>query len=368
MISNNKEILKITKKLTKNRNNNNNNLLYSDQSSNDVTYITNNIKHNKNVITFKTNYMPSLTSIITNKLSSGSISDYSYTDKKINRNKNNPFTIFDSHKSLFTSIDDEYKYNIKNINTNTNTNINKKKDINKNNENYKRRNKSNNNLYNKINFKTNKNENNDFNALLKKMASIKFKINSLNKKDDKIKIYKVKNKQNGKNIKLKNIEIIPKLILKKNNYSFVNNKKIYNIKKKNMCGYSQSKENLPNISIEDNINNKIKNNINIKESMKKNYLNLNTMNKTLITFNKNKEEIKNNKNIEFIKKIKNKQLMNLVRRFKLLENKNNEDELKSIKNNIFPINTIKILFLKRKELSIDKFRNEYLNKLENIPI
>ena len=368
MISNNNETLKITKNLTKNINNNNRNLPYPDQSSNDVTYITKNIKHNKNVITLKTNYMPSLTSIITNKLSSGSISDYSYTDKKINRNKNNPFTIFDSHKSLFTSIDDEYKYNIKNINTNTNTNINKKKDINKNNENYKRRNKSNNNLYNKINFKTNKNENNDFNALLKKMASIKFKINSLNKKDDKIKINRAKNKQNVKNIKLKNIEIIPKLILKKNNYSFVNNKKIYNIKKKNMCVYSQSKENLPNISIEDNINNKIKNNINIKESMKKNYLNLNTMNKTLITFNKNKEEIKNNKNIEFIKKINNKQLMNLVRRFKLLENKNNEDELKSIKNNIFPINTIKILFLKRKELSIDKFRNEYLNKLENIPI
>ena len=92
------------------------------------------------------------------------------------------------------------------------------------------------------------------------------------------------------------------------------------------------------------------------------------INKTLVTFNKNKQEIENNKNREFIKKIKNKQLRNLVRRFKLLEKKNEEDELISYKNNIFPIDTIKLLTLKRKELTIDKFRNEYLNKLENFSI
>ena len=60
--------------------------------------------------------------------------------------------------------------------------------------------------------------------------------------------------------------------------------------------------------------------------------------------------------------------MNLVRKFKLIKNRNTENQLKFYKNNVFPINTIKIIFPKRKDLTIDKFRNEYLMKLENILI
>ena len=52
----------------------------------------------------------------------------------------------------------------------------------------------------------------------------------------------------------------------------------------------------------------------------------------------------------------------------MVKNKNTEDQLKFYKNNVFPTNIIKIIFSKRKDLTIDKFRNEYLMKLENILI
>ena len=366
MSQNNKEALNLNpnysnfKNIIDSPNKRNNFIIYSEQSSNDITFIPNN--RTTKLISLKTNYIPSQISLITNKFSSENISDYSYSEHKTNQNKNNPLAIFDNHKSLFTSIEDRAK---------TYINRNKDNSLVKN----KKKNKSINILFHNSSSKRN-----NLILLLKKMALVKTEINSLNKNEQKLKLVLIKNK-NKKKIKINDSKNIPKILLKKTNYSFINNKiKSYNINMKNAIKennfkYSLSKDKLPNISIEDKLNSKITKNIltspksiSYKNKKVKNNINLNTLSKTLITFDKNKTKIENKKNHDFIKNIKNKQLMNLVRRFKILENKNNQAEIISYKNNIFPSDTIKLIFSKRKELAIDKFRNEYLLKLENTSI
>ena len=338
---------------------------YSDKSSNNI--LSNNIMPIEKEISLKTNYISSLTSIITNKHSTESISNNSYTEKKTN--KNNPIYIFDNHKSLFTSIDDSIKIA-----------IGKNKSLDK----YKEKNKSINNLYNNISSKKNSNKKN-LNQILKKLALLKYEMESINQNENQIKLIYSRNNDNKKKIKFIRKEYIPAYISKKKNFSFINNKNVNmrnNIqlyKDKNIT-YSLSKDKLPNISIEDNLNNKINRNIltdgnikiNINKNKKdkkfsfKNRNNLITFSRTLITFDKKKHEVENKKNHDFIKKIKNKQLMDLVEKFKILEKKNFDDEYKSYKNSVFPIDTIKLLVSKRKELTIDKLRNEYFLKLENV--
>ena len=289
----------------------------------------------------------------------------SYTDKKIKIKKiSNPIILFDSKQNLFTSLDEEMKNNIYNY-------------------------KENKKLYKKIILSENKKENN-LNKLLMKLSLVKQKIKSLNKENIKIKFNEIKLKTNKTKNNINETSLIPKLNDKKRNFSFnkniINNNSNSNInttedksrlfKDKKIFSYNKTKYILPNLSIDDeNIivdNNKKKLNIkNIKlKNIKKSSFNKNieNINKTLITFNKNKEEKENNKNRDFIKRIKNRQFRNLIRRFKLLEKKNEDEEYISYKNNIFPIDIIKMLTLKRKELALDKFRNEYLMKLDNYSI
>ena len=76
----------------------NNFIGYSEQSSIDIT-------NNNNPISLKSNFKPSITSMITNKKSTENSSINSYLEQKLN--KNNPSLIFP--KSLFTSIDDNSK-------------------------------------------------------------------------------------------------------------------------------------------------------------------------------------------------------------------------------------------------------------------
>ncbi len=361
------------KKVINNQNKVNKILEYSEQKLNDIISISIKKTPKKKTFPFRKIDIPSLTSIISNKISSGIISNYSYSENKKNINNKNPLTIFDNDKSLFTSIDDGFK-------------ATKEKD---NNLKYNRkRNNSINNLYNNYSFRKNKNNNNNNNLsdLLKKLSSIKYKMELLNN-NNKLKINNLKKRKNKKYFKSNEIENIPKLTPNEKNSSYINNKeKFNNIKKiiklkmvkgrNNTCNFWKDK--LPNISIEDNSHYKIKknnstvNNIDINRNFKNQKIqNKNLIinfNKTLVTFDKNKEENEIKKNQEFIKKIKNRQLLNLVRRFKICENKNINDEYKSYKKNVFPVNTIKILFSKKKELIIDKFRNEYLLKLENVSL
>ena len=136
--------------------------------------------------------------------------------------------------------------------------------------------------------------------------------------------------------------------------------------------YKTHMRKLPNISVEENnkYNNisvkNIKTDIYMKTPKKKNMSKENII--TPIIYKRKKININNSEYREFINKIKNKQLFNLLRRFKLSERRNKLNELSLYKNNIFPIETIKLLVSKRNELTIDKFRNEYINKLGKITL
>ena len=90
------------------------NKVESEQKTNYKINVNNTNYPANKINSFKTNYFPSLTSIITNYKSSTTSSNNSFTEKKRKKisKKNNPHTIFDSKKSLFTSIDDGIKTSI----------------------------------------------------------------------------------------------------------------------------------------------------------------------------------------------------------------------------------------------------------------
>ena len=334
----------------------NNFIGYSEQSSIDIT-------NNNNPVSLKSNFKPSMTSILSNKKSTENNSINAYLEQKFN--KKNPSLIFP--KSLFTSIDDNSK-----VEMSRNKNLDKSY----------LRNKSINNLYHNPNYRTS-NHGENLNQLLKKLSSTRNKIKSIDKEIKKIKFEKLKIRQN-KN-KFNDLYTNPKI--KISHYYYFNrnkNKENYpNFNKQNKINlfkgktfFSQYKEykthmhKLPNISVEDNnkYNNisvkNIKTDINMKTPKKNKISNENII--TPIAYKRKKLIINNSEYKEFIHKIKNKQLINLLRRFKLSERRNKLKELSLYKNNIFPIETIKLLVLKRNELTIDKFRNEYINKLGNI--
>ena len=305
----------------------NNFIGYSEQSSIDIT-------NNNNPVSLKSNFKPSMTSILSNKKSTENNSINAYLEQKFN--KKNPSLIFP--KSLFTSIDDNSK-----VEMSRNKNLDKSY----------LRNKSINNLYHNPNYRTS-NHGENLKQLLKKLSSTRNKIKSIDKEIKKIKFEKLKIRQN-KN-KFNDLYTNPKI--KISHYYYFNrnkNKENYpNFNKQNKINlfkgktfFSQYKEykthmhKLPNISVEDN--NKY-NNISVKNI--KTDINMKTPKKNKIS----------NENI----------IINLLRRFKLSERRNKLKELSLYKNNIFPIETIKLLVLKRNELTIDKFRNEYINKLGNI--
>lgn len=333
---------------------------YSEQSSSDMTSITNNIIPSNKIVSLKTKNINSFTSIKTNKNNKQNNSISSYTEQKLT--KKSPSKIFG--KSLFTSIEDRNKIDI--LKKYKNLSISKK------------RNESINNLYNNTSFKYNSKEDN-LKILLKNINIINNKLNSFDKKEKKVKFEEFKNDQNKIKIKFKEKYVIPKNIKKKLNLSLYNknngknpiiNKKM-NIKIINeKINNSQNKNKLPNISMEEksNKNNNIiyrnvKTDINRSISPKNIILNNNYLNS--INLKKNEGKIKCLKNYEFIQKIKSRQLMNLYKRFKKCQRRNRLEELSFYKHRIFPIDTIRLLVSNRKELTIDKFRIEYINKLKN---
>ena len=338
----------------------NNFIGYSEQSSNDIT-------NNNNPISLKSNFKPSMTSMLSNKKSTESSSINAYLEQKFN--KKNPSLIFP--KSLFTSIDDNSK-----VDMSRNQNLDKSY----------LRNKSINNLHHNSNFRTS-NHGENLNQLLKKLSSTRSKIKSLDKEIKKIKFEKLKIRQNKNKVSEQNINPKKKFShlyffnrnknKNKGNYPNINKQnKMYLFKGKKF--FSQYKEykthmrKLPNISVEENnkYNNisvkNIKTDIYMKTPKKKNMSKENII--TPIIYKRKKININNSEYREFINKIKNKQLFNLLRRFKLSERRNKLNELSLYKNNIFPIETIKLLVSKRNELTIDKFRNEYINKLGKITL
>lgn len=90
--------------------------------------------------------------------------------------------------------------------------------------------------------------------------------------------------------------------------------------------------------------------------------------KTLYFSEKNKNILNNNKimnnHIKYIEKIRDNELMDLINRYKKSLNKNKVEEILHYKSRVFPSKIINYLIQMKNELTIDKFRNEYINKLD----
>ena len=68
--------------------------------------------------------------------------------------------------------------------------------------------------------------------------------------------------------------------------------------------------------------------------------------------------------IKYIEKIKDNELLDLINRYKKSLNKNKKEEIFHFRSLVFPTPLINYLIQMKRELTIDKYRNEYLNKLD----
>ena len=96
--------------------------------------------------------------------------------------------------------------------------------------------------------------------------------------------------------------------------------------------------------------------------------NTNSFRKSFYFKEKNKEKIKVNKimhnHIKYIEKIKDNELLDLINRYKKSLSKNKQEENFHFRSLVFPAPLINYLIQMKRELIIDKYRNEYLNKLD----
>ena len=86
------------------------------------------------------------------------------------------------------------------------------------------------------------------------------------------------------------------------------------------------------------------------------------------TYNSEKrtKTIRNKKKINniYFENIRDNEIIDLIKRYKISLNKNKKEEITHFKSLVFPFELINYLIKMKKELIIDKYRNEYLNKLE----
>ena len=68
--------------------------------------------------------------------------------------------------------------------------------------------------------------------------------------------------------------------------------------------------------------------------------------------------------IKYIEKIKDEKLMDLINRYKRSLYKNKKEEMSHFKSLVFPVDLINYLIQMKRELIIDKYRNEYLCTIE----
>lgn len=76
--------------------------------------------------------------------------------------------------------------------------------------------------------------------------------------------------------------------------------------------------------------------------------------------NRNKNKINN----LYFENIRDNEIIDLIKRYKISLIKNKKEEIAHFKSLVFPFELINYLIKMKKELTIDKYRNEYLNKLE----
>ena len=226
-----------------------------------------------------------------------------------------------------------------------------------------------------LNIKNNNANSYAMNDLLKKLIKVKKKINEISvkkrEKVNQIKLFKHKNNNSNSNIKLN--DFLPKYIIDKKN-SNLNNEKEKNedkITKKEIRFKTSDKNNFNkknklelklsfgNISNNSN-NNKIKAFSVRKKSNSKSisdkydrYKLYNNYSQNIVT-----------KHIKYIDKIRDIEFINLFKRFQKSLLKNKIEEINHIRSLVFPKKFVDKIIKMKNELTIDKYRNEYLNKIE----
>ena len=86
----------------------------------------------------------------------------------------------------------------------------------------------------------------------------------------------------------------------------------------------------------------------------------NSEKRTKTNRNRNKNKINN----IYFENIRDNEIIDLIKRYKISLIKNKKEEIAHFKSLVFPFELINYLIKMKKELTIDKYRNEYLNKLE----
>ena len=229
-----------------------------------------------------------------------------------------------------------------------------------------------------LNIKNNNVNSNAMNDLLNKLIKLKKKIKGISfkkrEKVNKIKLYKHKENNSNSNLNLK--DFVPKLILdKKINNS--NNKKERTEEKinKNQIGLKihdknelEKKPKLElKLSFDENISDNSNNNRIRAFSVRKktNYLSKSISEKNdKYKFYNNYSQNIVTEHIKYIDKIRDSEFINLFKRFKKSLLKNKIEEINHIRSLVFPKKFVDKIIKMKYELTMDKYRNEYLNKIE----
>lgn len=244
----------------------------------------------------------------------------------------------------------------------------------------------------KILFKEKKTK--SINKIFNELIALKHKLNEINiiqrKKPNLFRLYKTiknspKNKQksDAKSSKNKYISYID---------DYYKNKLLLRKKKLQSINIELENNNIPIF----NYNNKIQKNENNKYKASYNFFNsrnkidsdleeLSMINKIKLhkgksssfkcnnnyiirTYNsdKNAKIIRNKNKINniYFENIRDNEIIDLIKRYKISLNKNKREEITHFQSLVFPFELINYLIKMKRELTIDKYRNEYLNKLE----
>ena len=291
--------------------------------------------------------------------------NHSPSKKSLNENVNNnkkSLSFFYKNKNEFINYD---KFNFKSSNKTVRKNCNKE---------------LNNNIdILTLKIKNNRVNSNAMNDLLNKLIKVKKKINEIivKKKDkvNQIKLNKHKNNNSNSNINLN--DFAQQLISdNKNNISNDNEKEKTEEKtnKKEISSKTRDKNNFNKknklelkLSFDENIsnnsnNNKIKafsvrkkSNTNSKSNLDKydRYKFYNNYSQNIVT-----------EHIKYIDKIRDTEFINLFQRFQKSLLKNKIEEINHMRSLVFPKKLVDKIIKMKNELTIDKYRNEYLNKIE----
>jgi hypothetical protein len=166
------------------------------------------------------------------------------------------------------------------------------------------------------------------------------------------------------NIKIQNNDDYLKTIYNKNKTKNNSHKlKLRNSKINNLdnqyTNKSENKKSNFKTEINLNLNTSIKNN-------KKSILSLDKVNNPKKKFSKRKSYTYNivTEHTNYIDKIRNNEFINIFNKFKKSIKKNKKEEIYHKKSLVFPQELVNYIIKQKKELIIDKYRNEYLNKID----